>query len=37
MNFAGSGIEGMWAKVEVIDKAEFFKKAANKRRLTCVD
>jgi cytochrome c oxidase subunit II len=35
--FCGVGHEGMWAKVEVIDKAEFFKKAANKRRLTCVD
>ena len=35
--FCGIGHEGMWAKVKVIDKASFFKMAADKRRLTCVE
>jgi cytochrome c oxidase subunit 2 len=35
--FCGMGHEGMWAKVKVIDKAAFFKLAADKRRLTCVE
>ena len=35
--FCGMGHEGMWAKVKVIDKAAFFKMAADKRRLTCVE
>lgn len=35
--FCGMGHEGMWAKVKVIEKATFFKMAADKRRLTCVD
>jgi cytochrome c oxidase subunit II len=35
--FCGVGHEGMWAKVKVIDKAEFFKLSASKRRLTCVE
>jgi cytochrome c oxidase subunit II len=35
--FCGMGHEGMWAKVKVIDKATFFKVAADKRRLTCVE
>jgi cytochrome c oxidase subunit 2 len=35
--FCGMGHEGMWAKVKVIDKATFFKMAADKRRLTCVE
>lgn len=35
--FCGVGHEGMWAKVKVIDKADFLAKAANQRRLTCVD
>ena len=35
--FCGMGHEGMWARVKVIDKAAFFKLAADKRRLTCVE
>jgi cytochrome c oxidase subunit 2 len=35
--FCGMGHEGMWAKVKVIDKAAFFKLAADRRRLTCVE
>jgi cytochrome c oxidase subunit 2 len=35
--FCGVGHEGMWARVKVIDKAEFAKLAADKRRLSCVD
>ena len=35
--FCGLGHEGMWAKVKVIDKASFFKMAADQRRLTCVE
>jgi cytochrome c oxidase subunit 2 len=35
--FCGMGHEGMWAKVKVIDKVAFFKMAADRRRLTCVE
>jgi len=35
--FCGIGHEGMWAKLKVIDKTTFFKMAADKRRLTCVE
>jgi cytochrome c oxidase subunit 2 len=35
--FCGVGHEGMWAKVKVIDKADFMAKAADRRRLTCVE
>jgi cytochrome c oxidase subunit 2 len=35
--FCGVGHEGMWARVKVIDKAEFAKLAADKRRVSCVD
>jgi len=35
--FCGAGHEGMWARVKVIDKASFFKMAAEQRRLTCVE
>jgi cytochrome c oxidase subunit 2 len=35
--FCGVGHQAMWAKVKVIDKAEFFKLGASKRRLSCVD
>ena len=35
--FCGMGHEGMWAKVKVIDKTTFFKMAADRRRLTCVE
>jgi cytochrome c oxidase subunit 2 len=35
--FCGVGHEGMWAKVKVVDKAEFGKMGGERRRLTCVD
>jgi cytochrome c oxidase subunit 2 len=35
--FCGIGHQGMWGKVKVIDKADFLKLTAAKRRLTCVD
>jgi cytochrome c oxidase subunit 2 len=35
--FCGVGHEGMWARVKVIDKAEFTKLSAGKRRVSCVD
>ncbi len=35
--YCGVGHEGMWGKVRVIDKADFLKKSAENRRLTCVD
>ena len=35
--FCGVGHEGMWAKVRVIDRAEFLKMAETKPRLTCVE
>ena len=35
--FCGLGHEGMWAKVKVIDRASFFKMAADRRRLSCVE
>jgi cytochrome c oxidase subunit II len=35
--FCGMGHEGMWAKVKVIDKTTFFKMAADRRRLSCVE
>ena len=35
--FCGIGHQGMWGKVRVVDKAEFQKLAAARRRLTCVD
>jgi cytochrome c oxidase subunit II len=35
--FCGVGHEGMWAKVKVIDKAEFGKMGGDRRRLSCVD
>jgi cytochrome c oxidase subunit 2 len=34
--FCGIGHEGMWGRVKVIDKAEFLKLAAERRRMTCV-
>lgn len=34
--FCGSGHEGMWGRVRVIEKAAFQKLATNQRRLTCV-
>jgi cytochrome c oxidase subunit II len=35
--FCGVGHEGMWAKVKVIDKADFVAQAHDRRRLTCAD
>ena len=35
--FCGVGHEGMWARVKVIDKAEFTKLSAGKRRMSCAD
>jgi cytochrome c oxidase subunit 2 len=35
--FCGVGHEGMWAKVKVIDKAEFTRLGAGKRRVSCAD
>ena len=34
--YCGTGHEGMWAHVRVIDKAEFLKLAKQRRRLSCV-
>lgn len=35
--FCGTGHEGMWGNVKVIDKADFLKMAADRRRLSCVE
>jgi cytochrome c oxidase subunit II len=35
--FCGVGHEGMWAKIKVIEKAEFQRMSADHRRLTCVE
>ena len=35
--FCGVGHEGMWARVKVIDKAEFTRLSAGKRRVSCAD
>ena len=35
--FCGVGHEGMWARVKVIDKADFQKLATNKPRVSCVE
>lgn len=34
--FCGTGHQGMWAHVKVIDRASFMQMAANSRRLSCV-
>jgi cytochrome c oxidase subunit 2 len=34
--FCGSGHEGMWGRIRIIDKTDFDKLAANQRRVTCV-
>ncbi|MGP8097581.1 MAG: cytochrome C oxidase subunit II [Steroidobacteraceae bacterium] len=34
--YCGTGHEGMWAHVRIIEKAEFLKLAQQRRRLTCV-
>lgn len=35
--FCGAGHAGMWARVQVIDKAEFLRRAAGAARLSCVE
>lgn len=35
--FCGSGHEGMWGRVKVIDRAAFLAMAADRRRLSCVE
>ncbi len=35
--FCGTGHEGMWGKVKVIEREAFLKLAAQRRRLTCVE
>lgn len=34
--FCGVGHEGMWARVKIVDKAEFKKLASDRRRVDCV-
>lgn len=34
--YCGTGHQGMWAHVKIIDKAAFMRLAANSRRLSCV-
>jgi cytochrome c oxidase subunit 2 len=35
--YCGVGHEGMWGKVQVIDKLDFWRLSTKKRRLNCVD
>jgi cytochrome c oxidase subunit 2 len=35
--FCGVGHEGMWARIKVVDQAEFMKISSTKQRVTCVD
>ncbi|GGF20615.1 cytochrome c oxidase subunit II [Aliidongia dinghuensis] len=35
--FCGTGHQGMWAEVKVVDRDTFFKQATNARRLSCVN
>ncbi len=35
--YCGTGHQGMWGKIKVIDKAAFQKLAASRRRLSCVE
>lgn len=35
--FCGSGHEGMWGRVKVVDRAAFLRLAADHRRLACVE
>jgi cytochrome c oxidase subunit 2 len=35
--FCGTGHEGMWARVKIVDPTEFAKLAADRRRVTCVE
>jgi cytochrome c oxidase subunit II len=34
--FCGVGHEGMWGRIKVIEKADFLRLAADRRRMTCV-
>jgi cytochrome c oxidase subunit II len=34
--FCGTGHEGMWGRIEVVDKAEFARMAASAKRVSCV-
>jgi cytochrome c oxidase subunit 2 len=34
--YCGTGHAAMWARVKIIDKTEFMRKAASARRLSCV-
>ncbi len=34
--YCGTGHEGMWARVQVVDQNEFMSRATDKRRLSCV-
>jgi cytochrome c oxidase subunit 2 len=35
--FCGTGHEGMWGHIKIVDKAAFTRMAADQRRLTCVE
>jgi cytochrome c oxidase subunit 2 len=35
--FCGVGHEGMWGRIKIVDKAEFDRMAADRRRLSCVE
>src|SRR5262249_34724706 len=35
--FCGVGHEGMWARIKVVDRDQFLKLSADRRRLDCVD
>jgi cytochrome c oxidase subunit II len=35
--FCGVGHEGMWARVRIVDKAEFARLAADRRRVSCAE
>jgi cytochrome c oxidase subunit 2 len=34
--YCGTGHASMWAHVQIVDKAEFMRRAATNRRLSCV-
>ena len=34
--FCGTGHEGMWGQIKIVDKAAFTQMAADRRRVTCV-
>ena len=35
--FCGTGHEGMWGRIKVVDKAAFARLGADRRRLSCVE